>query len=730
MDQFRYLDQWYFDYCVHISIQNAKEKNWRKINEIESKCMGILSGFLEISELNKLKAQFLIIIVFLKKISCLEQCDNEDNDTTEDDISIFDMLNQLISSLEDLCKHKEQGDSFKICLAKTLQYRLQTCKTHSSLLTAEERESIEAESLKTLNTMKIGRPKKKATVKPDSLIAMIVEAISNLYEKLETPLILTLLGCHLEIEKDEVWLKDVVAGNRPNLEKQINKEIIKCSGNPKVNLKKTLAAIKEKVLKNEEVKDALSIQLMKLKFHAALNKKKFFRSVSLREAAHSLRNAAVQTYSVITETNSAQTDLSHIALTDKSSLDGKNTPSLSHEAPSLKTRVKGRPEAASTSLHQESISTLAKAPPSVSSAHITSDQQAQMTVKKSPKTSSTGLRTLSGQQKSGIALTSTKGSISGPSTSSTSDQQVPTSVRTSAKIPSHDPEDSSSSSHHQEIFSVNKSNADKLASPNKNCHSPQKKPKSAKIHSPVGELSPSSNVSSPHEDFQAHQKSRNADSNVSSLVIDEYPSPVRKIKSSKAGSAAEKIPSATKTKSSKMVLVLEKLPSTVNKVKSSKALLPDEETSLPAHNSASTDSASPVGKSSSKATRTKSTDMTSDIEENCSSPKKARVDDSDDDFSISESVFKKPLPTVTARQSLLDFKALHKPPSHICVVSGKWSLDEEEKLLRCTVEIGEGNWVQIKEAMQTLRSSQQLKDKWRNLSESRKKAAMRTYQRI
>ncbi|KAK3750815.1 hypothetical protein RRG08_037256 [Elysia crispata] len=68
-----------------------------------------------------------------------------------------------------------------------------------------------------------------------------------------------------------------------------------------------------------------------------------------------------------------------------------------------------------------------------------------------------------------------------------------------------------------------------------------------------------------------------------------------------------------------------------------------------------------------------------------------------------------------------------KPASHARIKIGPWTPEEEEKFVLSVLRIGVGKWVEVKEDIQALRSSVQLKDKWRNIPKSRIKSIAREH---
>ncbi|XP_059161552.1 uncharacterized protein LOC131944760 isoform X2 [Physella acuta] len=101
--------------------------------------------------------------------------------------------------------------------------------------------------------------------------------------------------------------------------------------------------------------------------------------------------------------------------------------------------------------------------------------------------------------------------------------------------------------------------------------------------------------------------------------------------------------------------------------------------------------------------------------------------DSDEEELKERSVFKNYLPPVKGRLSLLTFGQSRKPPSHSRLLKGKWGTSEEEEFIVQTIKTGEGLWSEIKAQLGSLRSSVQLKDKWRIIPDSRKLSVAKTH---
>lgn len=78
-------------------------------------------------------------------------------------------------------------------------------------------------------------------------------------------------------------------------------------------------------------------------------------------------------------------------------------------------------------------------------------------------------------------------------------------------------------------------------------------------------------------------------------------------------------------------------------------------------------------------------------------------------------------PSKSERPSVPDSRTLEskKPASHARGKKGAWTTAEEEDFVLSVLQIGVGKWAEVKEAIGSLRSSVQLKDKWRNIPKSR-----------
>ncbi|RUS90546.1 hypothetical protein EGW08_001723, partial [Elysia chlorotica] len=125
----------------------------------------------------------------------------------------------------------------------------------------------------------------------------------------------------------------------------------------------------------------------------------------------------------------------------------------------------------------------------------------------------------------------------------------------------------------------------------------------------------------------------------------------------------------------------------------------------------------------------------SDLEEMVTPRKKSRNQD-DDDESRAGSPQKRPGVSKAVRRfreldgawSPKGVKKLSKKPvSHARVKLGPWTPAEEEKFVLSVLRIGVGKWAEVKEDIQALRSSVQLKDKWRNIPKARIRSIAREH---
>ncbi|XP_005099169.1 uncharacterized protein LOC101855645 [Aplysia californica] len=103
-----------------------------------------------------------------------------------------------------------------------------------------------------------------------------------------------------------------------------------------------------------------------------------------------------------------------------------------------------------------------------------------------------------------------------------------------------------------------------------------------------------------------------------------------------------------------------------------------------------------------------------------SSPRSGRSssDSSDDQLSSSDTARRRRpvvLKKIVPRQSLINFARAVKPPSHQTLRMGRWTQEEVDEFILATLTIGEGYWVEIKRAIDSKRSSTQLKDKWKSM---------------
>ncbi|KAH9524035.1 hypothetical protein Btru_047961 [Bulinus truncatus] len=246
---------------THLSDQNlpkyaAVRPKPPKVRTCQTKTFQtIVLGSLEKNEVNKIKANILMTIVQIK--NCVEL----ENSSAGDEDRIFENWQQLISAIEDLyqVESKTNRGSLKPCLVAVLEFHLKMV-ANTATLSKDEQDALISESIEKLNKLNHFSKRKKSALTSQNIVEMILEVVVKLYEELKNPSVLSILQTYKD-QFVETAFRRLTANPCLFSVPYLDKRILECGGDPKINLDAAVAKIRKKVQSDQEVCNFLTRQL-------------------------------------------------------------------------------------------------------------------------------------------------------------------------------------------------------------------------------------------------------------------------------------------------------------------------------------------------------------------------------------------------------------------------------------------------------------------------------------